>query len=233
MALVSCPDCGTQVSDQAPACPQCGRPVRGGQPAGGFGAQPPGYPPQQQVYPQQGYPRPASSGMGTGAIIAIVVVVVLVAGIGIFAVLGIYGTRKYIANAKTAEAKNALGQLGKDAITAYEGEGLTDGARHLCASASSPVPANRTAVSGKKYQSSRDEWMKDEARNAGFACLKFEMTAPQYFQYEYTATATGFTARAHGDLNGDGKFSTFELKGEVQNGHLVVAPVITETDPEE
>jgi DNA-directed RNA polymerase subunit RPC12/RpoP len=26
MALIACPDCGTQVSDQAPACPKCGRP---------------------------------------------------------------------------------------------------------------------------------------------------------------------------------------------------------------
>jgi len=28
MPLVTCPDCGKQVSDQAPACPHCGRPLR-------------------------------------------------------------------------------------------------------------------------------------------------------------------------------------------------------------
>jgi hypothetical protein len=27
MALIVCPDCGKQVSDQAPACPHCGRPM--------------------------------------------------------------------------------------------------------------------------------------------------------------------------------------------------------------
>lgn len=27
MALLSCPDCGHQVSDQAPSCPSCGRPL--------------------------------------------------------------------------------------------------------------------------------------------------------------------------------------------------------------
>jgi hypothetical protein len=27
MALIQCPDCGKQVSDQAPSCPQCGRPI--------------------------------------------------------------------------------------------------------------------------------------------------------------------------------------------------------------
>jgi len=30
MALVTCPDCGRQVSDHAVACPRCGRPLRGG-----------------------------------------------------------------------------------------------------------------------------------------------------------------------------------------------------------
>lgn len=28
MALVKCPDCGSEVSDQAPACPRCGRPMK-------------------------------------------------------------------------------------------------------------------------------------------------------------------------------------------------------------
>jgi hypothetical protein len=28
MALVTCPDCGREVSDQAPACPNCGRPMK-------------------------------------------------------------------------------------------------------------------------------------------------------------------------------------------------------------
>ena len=26
MALITCPDCGKQISDQAPVCPECGRP---------------------------------------------------------------------------------------------------------------------------------------------------------------------------------------------------------------
>lgn len=28
MALITCPDCGKQVSDMAPACPNCGRPLK-------------------------------------------------------------------------------------------------------------------------------------------------------------------------------------------------------------
>ena len=29
MALTTCPDCGTEVSEQAPSCPKCGRPMAG------------------------------------------------------------------------------------------------------------------------------------------------------------------------------------------------------------
>lgn len=32
MALIKCPDCKRDVSDQAPACPNCGRPIASGAP---------------------------------------------------------------------------------------------------------------------------------------------------------------------------------------------------------
>ena len=28
MALIACPDCGKQVSSEAPSCPSCGRPIK-------------------------------------------------------------------------------------------------------------------------------------------------------------------------------------------------------------
>ena len=34
MALINCPDCGKQVSSEAPACPSCGRPLAAARPAG-------------------------------------------------------------------------------------------------------------------------------------------------------------------------------------------------------
>lgn len=38
MALIECPDCGHEVSDQAVACPHCGRPIRSvPEPTGGPG----------------------------------------------------------------------------------------------------------------------------------------------------------------------------------------------------
>lgn len=35
MALITCPDCGSRVSDQAKACPRCGRPIQLSQPFSG------------------------------------------------------------------------------------------------------------------------------------------------------------------------------------------------------
>jgi type IV pilus assembly protein PilA len=160
-------------------------------------------------------------------IVVLAIIPFTLAVIGIMSVVAIYGVRKYIANAKTAEARNTLGQLAKDASVAFERD------QRVCPSASSPVPSSMGDIQGTKYQSNATEWKVDARKKAGFACLDFAMTEPQYFQYEYIATATGFTIRAHGDLNGDGKASTFELQGQVNDGNLRVAPSITELNPEE
>jgi type IV pilus assembly protein PilA len=161
---------------------------------------------------------------------------------GIFAVLGIYGVRKYIANAKTAEARNSVAMMGRDAAMAFEnGSALPSGrsGRALCPSASRSVPASILSVSAKKYQSSAADWQVDAARHAGFACLRFSMTAPQYYMYSYKAHGTStpgdaFEAFAQGDLNGNGKMSFFKLTGTVDaSGSLTVAPNLFEQDPEE
>ncbi len=182
---------------------------------------------------------------------------IVVAIVGILASLAIYGVRKYIANAKTAEAKNSLGQIGKDSQTAFEKEtlsgaimaasGSTTVSRSLCWSATATVPAGSAAIKGAKYQSNQAlgaDWSLDTANGpnggpGGFSCMKFGMSAPQYYMYSYLSAAAGtptsFTATANGDLNGDGKLSTFQLLGTVNStdSNLYVAPTISETDPEE
>src|SRR5271155_2777226 len=95
---------------------------------------------------------------------------IVVAIVGILSVLAIYGVRKYIANAKTAEARNSLGQIAKDAATALErekGAGLVIAAggsaatlRSLCA-ASTAVPPSMAQVQNAKYQSAASDWSGD------------------------------------------------------------------------
>src|SRR5438552_8833178 len=49
----------------------------------------------------------------------------LVVGIvGVLAALALYGVRKYLLDAKTAEVRNAVGQMAKDAKAAYERESM-------------------------------------------------------------------------------------------------------------
>jgi type IV pilus assembly protein PilA len=179
----------------------------------------------------------------------LVELMIVVAIVGVLAVLAVYGVRKYIANAKTAEAKNSLGQIGKDAVTAFEGERMSAAVlpegeqtaviRQLCQTGTTiAVPSVVGNIDGKKYQSTKADWSNttDVSTNAGWPCLKFEMTAPQYYQYSYTAsgTSTGsFSATAVGNLNGDTAYSTFTMLGAIESGRLKLAPSIGEESPEE
>ena len=97
----------------------------------------------------------------------LVELMIVVAIIGILAALAIYGVRKYLTNAKTGEAKNNIGRLAKDAVSAYEREtmaGTLLGAgaaaaavNQLCPSAPAAVPA-AGVPSGEKIQPNPAEW---------------------------------------------------------------------------
>lgn len=172
---------------------------------------------------------------------------IVVAIVGVLAALGIYGVRKYLLNAKTAEAKNSLGQIAKDAQGAYERESMsaqvlaggasTNVVNNLCDSATNPVPMDVPA--GAKYQSSPSEWSFDMGTpGKGFACLKFMMSDPQYYRYSYTATGVGssaqsFLAVANGNLDGNNVTSTFALSGELDGAAIKLAPNFYELVPEE
>ncbi len=179
---------------------------------------------------------------------------IVVAIVGILAVLAIYGVRKYLANAKTAEARNGIGQMGKDQSAEYEMESMpgtvlpvgTSAANShlLCATPGAAVPAAMTSVQGKKYQSNSatgTDWQADSLlKNTGFSCLKFSMDAPQYYQYNFVTTdpvavAATWTGMANGDLNGDGvNYSLFTLAGAVNpTGAFNLAPNLVENNPEE
>jgi type IV pilus assembly protein PilA len=179
---------------------------------------------------------------------------IVVTIVGILAALGVYGVRKYVANSKTAEATNAIGQIGKNCLAAFSRESmkttiLTSSktsavTRALCASAGATVPAAITSVKGKKYQSNPamgQDWRHDETANGGFACLKFQIQEPQYYMYNYTSDGnavtptmgTQFTATANGDLDANGVLSTFMLFGAVSSNQLFLSPNIVQIQPEE
>ena len=188
----------------------------------------------------------------------LVELMIVVAIVGVLAALAIYGVRKYIANSKTAEARNGIGQMSKDAASAYAREGMdptilaagasTGVTNRLCLDAT-PVPAGMAAVQGSKYQSDPAEWTTGQPATGpngafeGFNCLKFSVADAQYFQYNYDGvgavlasagnTGTSFVASARGDLNGDGAvFSWFAIRGTITdtggNVELFISPNMEE-----
>jgi len=149
-----------------------------------------------------------------------------VAVIGSMSAVAIYGVRRYLANAKTSEAKNTIGAIARGAVGAFEREQTGTPAHALCKPAG-PVPT--TVPSGRKYQPQAGADFDTGSETAGWKCLRFTMTNPHYYQYYYRVGgnykgpkrggpdpgADGFEASAEGDLDGDGVTSLFTLTGKL------------------
>jgi type IV pilus assembly protein PilA len=169
---------------------------------------------------------------------------IVVAIIGVLAALAVYGVRRYMLTAKTAEVRNVVGQMAKDAKAAFDRETMSPNVMapaqttavvfNLCTSAANSVPDTVDKVKGQKYQSKASEWGGD--KTAGYTCLRFWLDDPQYYMYDYkgsSGTAGTFTAAGYGDLNGDGVTSSFRLLGAVVSATVFVSPNFVETLAEE
>jgi len=172
----------------------------------------------------------------------LVELMIVVAIIGVLAALAVYGVRRYLASAKTSEAKNNVGAIARGAVSAYEREttasqNLNEGASSttashaLCGSNFDSVPAGNTIPAGTKYQPDTTEGVDYNTTDtlSGWKCIKFAITQPQYYMYNYCNGCVGatsnpaacniagecFEALAWGDLDGDGSKSQFALAGSV------------------
>ena len=167
----------------------------------------------------------------------LVELMIVVAIIGVLAALAIYGVTRYLASAKTAEAKNGVGAITRGAVAAYEKETadaqmLAEGTESVTAShalclAAPAVPA--TLQAGRKYQPDSANGSDYNTGNAttGWQCVKFNMKEPSYYQYHYVVdtnvvpnnpavcAANCFAAAAVGDLDGDTDVSGFERVGQI------------------
>jgi hypothetical protein len=139
--------------------------------------------------------------------------------------IAVYAVRQYLVRAKQAEAKNVVAQLARILSEEWKAAGPAGAKKKLV----SYPPVPKDVPKGAKYQSSSADWKP-------WSPLKFEMTTPQYYQYEIKAAKDGRSADiiARGDLNGDGTTSEFKLTVKVgPDGKLQLPEAITETNPNE
>ena len=148
----------------------------------------------------------------------------IVRDVGLVSAVGIHGVRKYLLSAKSAEARNVLGEIAKHHVYAWSSS--PPGKRKLV----SLPPVPKVVPHGNKYMSADSDWK-------AWAPIHFSLADPQYFQYEVAASKDGKRADviARGDLNGDGKTSLYKLALRVdpKDGAIHVAPEFEEVDPEE
>jgi hypothetical protein len=126
--------------------------------------------------------------------------------LGVLIGLSVYGARRYMQDAKSAEARVVLAQIAKSyAVTLLEppAAGKRPGLKKLVSLPAVPATVPR----GVAYQSAAGEWKAWEP-------IHFSLSEPQRYQYEVVAAKDGKTAEilGRGDLDGNGKTSLFRLK---------------------
>jgi type IV pilus assembly protein PilA len=180
---------------------------------------------------QPGEPLPAAPSKLTGGkMVIIVIAIVALCGLpvlGIVASLAIYGVRKYVTNAKGAEATANVQRLATGiARCANEVDPATGQPRGLPES-SRPVPSTVTSVRGAKYQSAPGEW------SGAYTCAGFQVLGPQYFQYRWELRTPGNGAAvAVADLDADGTIDfTAEQPVACRSGGVCEVGAFTSSKP--
>ena len=143
---------------------------------------------------------------------------IVVAIIGVLSAIAVPSFIRYIKKSKTTEARMHLEKIYNGARAYYYEEfGGID-----LALVSPSFPANQAPTPGVSCctLTGSERCLPDSSvwGTATWDALKFSMDDPHYYQYAFVSAGTGneatFTARALGDLDCDGEFSTFEMWGD-------------------
>ncbi len=160
---------------------------------------------------------------------------IVVAIIGILAAVAIPAFLKYIKKGKSSEVQENLQAIMKGATSYFQAEHNPPGA---LAPVSGTLPAPSSAAtpvanpSKNKYAPNAAQW-----QTPTWEALGFSIDTAHYYQYQYVLTnAAEFTAVAHGDLDGDGTYSTFYevgLHDQAYGDGISSSGGITEISPTE
>jgi|GEM_PF-3058768 len=122
---------------------------------------------------------------------------------------------KYVKKSRTSEAREFVKKIYDGARTYYMDRGGTRGMQQLPPQFPGPSmpptpPLGTCCKSGGKCAPSAALWT-----NPVWVALQFSVDDPHYYSYSYTVKGNTFTARANGDLDCDGVYSTFEMIGVI------------------
>jgi prepilin-type N-terminal cleavage/methylation domain-containing protein len=150
---------------------------------------------------------------------------IVVAIIGILAAVAIPAFMDYMKRGKKSEATLQLNKISKNAKRTY-----VENAQYVVGTASQlpSKPATGgccggTGATPNHCAAVAASWVADPVWRA----LDFEVDEDTLFYYDYTGTASAFTAKATGDLDCDGTEVVYTAIGAAING----APTVRVTEP--
>ncbi len=137
------------------------------------------------------------------------------------------GFTKYKLRSMSSEAVVKVRQLADGVRAAYETESIGSiggevAARTLPAAAPiTPAPGSCCKQPKGQCVPSADQWASE-----AWKAVMFEINDPHYYSYALEVEGDTFVAKAVGDLDCDGTFSTFSVTGKVVDGELTVGELV-------
>ncbi len=172
-------------------------------------------------------PVKCATAKSTGFTLIEMMVVVCI--VGLLASVGLTSFTKYIKMAKAVEAHESLYKLRLGAREYFVIDHWNSQAKLLnrqFPGAVKNIPATGPCCS--RCLTPNEEWI-----TSGWNSLLFSLAEAHFFEYRFIATGINFNARyeaqAIGDLDCDDVYSTFEIRGSIDQEGTVMAygPVIT------
>lgn len=149
---------------------------------------------------------------------------IVVAILGILAATAIPTMVRFVRRAKTAEAVDKLAYLYSMSGAYVTGERFSRGMGATSVAPQFPASQALTPAmipAGVRVTDPPGMW----DASPTWLALNFAIADPHFYSYEYVSMGTGatalFTARAQGDLDGDGNASTFERAGMLNSNREV------------
>ena len=137
-----------------------------------------------------------------------------------------------VRRSRTSEATSNVASLFRGAVAYYEPDHHWGGKPKQFPASVGPTPRLEavTAARGKRIVEPAGGW-----DDPSWQALSFAMGEPHHYAYQFIssgiATQSEFTARALGDLDGDGIFSTFERQSSADANNTARPRPFTVTDP--